>query len=79
METIESWNRAKKPLGTPEMVRLLQSASQSTEHSIIMRVKGNSSQDVEIDVANGNILPSMLWDAPHQQWQTFSFPEAFVH
>jgi hypothetical protein len=76
METLESWIRGGKSLGTPEMVRLLQIASQSTEHSIIMRVKGNG-KEVEVDVANGHLLPSNLWDAPHQNWSTFSFNEAF--
>lgn len=76
MEMLEAWNRRQTPLGTPEMVRLLQTVSQATEHSIIMRVKGNS-KEVEIDVTNGNLLPSKLWDAPYEQWRSFKFTEAF--
>lgn len=83
METLDAWSRAEKPLGTPEMVRLLQSVTHWTEHAIIFRVKGENGGDVhkgrgvEVDVANGHHLPWKMWDAPHQVWHTIPFLEAF--
>lgn len=76
VETLEAWNRAKLPLGTPEMVRMMQTVNQNTEHSVIVRVKGGS-KEVEFDVANSHLLPARLWDAPYQNWTTITFSEAF--
>eukprot|EP01127_Copromyxa_protea_P007046 TRINITY_DN1697_c1_g1_i1.p1 TRINITY_DN1697_c1_g1~~TRINITY_DN1697_c1_g1_i1.p1 ORF type:complete len:482 (-),score=94.07 TRINITY_DN1697_c1_g1_i1:74-1519(-) len=75
MDTLEAWLRAGQPLGTPEMVRLLQTVTQATEHSIMMRVKGDGG--VEVEVSNGHLQPSKLWDAPYQPWRSFPFAEAF--
>lgn len=82
METLEAWHRADKALGTPEMLRLVQTVAQNTEHSVMMRIRGGQDPsgklDIEMDVANSHLLPSRLWDAPYQPWQTVHFSEAFL-
>jgi hypothetical protein len=73
MNTLAAWARQKKPLGTEEMRRLLQSVAQgTTEHSVIFRAN-----EMTLDVAVDD-LKSDLWDAPYQRWVTFSFEELFA-
>ncbi|HSW30076.1 MAG TPA: hypothetical protein VLH75_11385 [Longimicrobiales bacterium] len=72
MNTLEAWLRQKKPLGTEEMRRLLQSVAHgTTEHSVIFRAN-----DMTLDVAVDD-LETDLWDAPYQPWVTFTFEELF--
>ena len=73
MNTLGAWARQKKPLGTEDMRRLLQSVAQgTTEHSVIFRAN-----DMTLDVAVDD-LKTDLWDAPYQRWVTFSFEELFA-
>jgi hypothetical protein len=72
MNTLEAWTRQKKPLGTAEMRRLLQSTAHgTTEYSVIFRAN-----DMSIDVAVDD-LATDLWDAPYQEWVTFDFEDLF--
>jgi hypothetical protein len=72
MNTVEAWMRQKKPLGTEEMRRLLQTVAHgTTEHSVIFRAN-----EMTLDVAVDD-LAADLWDAPYQRWVTFSFEELF--
>jgi len=72
MNALEAWARQKKPLGTAEMRRLLQTVAHgTTEHSVIFRAN-----EMTLDVAVDD-LESDLWDAPYQSWVTFSFEELF--
>jgi hypothetical protein len=72
MNTLEAWTRARKPLGTAEMQRLLQSVAHgTTEYSVIFRAN-----DMSIDVAVDD-LAADLWDAPYQSWVTYRFDELF--
>jgi len=71
--TLEAWIRQKKPLGTEEMRRLLQTVAHgTTEHSVIFRAN-----EMTLDVAVDD-LATDLWDAPYQRWVTFSFDELFA-
>lgn len=76
METFEAWDRAEKKMGTPEMVRLVQTVAQNTEHVVILRIRGGSTE-IEMDVANSHILPHRLWDAPFQNYDTVLFRNCF--
>ncbi len=72
MNTLEAWLRQRKPLGTEEMCRLLQTVAHgTTEHSVIFRAN-----DMTLDVAVDD-LETDLWDAPYQPWATFTFEELF--
>ncbi|MHB1192245.1 MAG: DUF2141 domain-containing protein [Longimicrobiales bacterium] len=72
MNTLEAWLRQKKPLGTEDMRRLLQTVAHgTTEHSVIFRAN-----DMTLDVAVDD-LETDLWDAPYQPWVTFTFEELF--
>jgi len=72
MKTLEAWTRQGKPLGTEEMVRLLQSVAHgTTEYSVIFRAN-----EMTLDVAVDDLAPD-LWDAPYQEWVTFRFQELF--
>ena len=72
MNTVEAWLRQKKPLGTEDMRRLLQTVAHgTTEHSVIFRAN-----DMTLDVAVDD-LETDLWDAPYQAWVTFTFEELF--
>ncbi len=72
MNTLEAWLRQKKPLGTEDMRRLLQTVAHgTTEHSVIFRAN-----DMTLDVALDD-LETDLWDAPYQPWATFTFEELF--
>lgn len=73
MNTLEAWLRQKKPLGTEEMRRLLQTVAHgTTEHSVIFRAN-----EMTLDVAVDD-LATDLWDAPYQPWVRFSFAELFA-
>jgi len=70
--TLESWERQGKALGTKEMRRLLQSVAHgTTEYSVIFRPN-----EMTVDVAVDD-LATDLWDAPYQEWVTFRFDELF--
>jgi hypothetical protein len=70
--TLDAWARQKKPVGTEEMRRLLQSVAHgTTEYSVIFRAN-----EMTLDVAVDD-LATDLWDAPYQRWSTFSFDELF--
>ena len=73
MHTLEAWSRQRKPLGTPEMRRLLQSVAHgTTEYSVIFRAN-----EMSVDVAVDD-LAADLWDAPYQRWITYEFEEFFA-
>jgi hypothetical protein len=72
MNTLDAWARQKKPVGTEEMRRLLQSVAHgTTEYSVIFRAN-----EMTLDVAVDD-LATDLWDAPYQRWATFRFEELF--
>jgi len=59
--TLEAWAREGKPMGTPEMKRLLQTVAHgTTEYAVIFRAN-----EMSIDVAVDD-LATELWDAPYQ-------------
>ncbi|MBL7073805.1 hypothetical protein ISS37_01015 [candidate division KSB1 bacterium] len=68
----EAWARTNKPVGTKEVINLLQSVAHgTTEHSIIFRPN-----EMTFDVANDD-LKFDKWDAPFLKWTTFHFDEIF--
>ena len=70
--TLDAWARQKKPVGTEEMRRLLQSVAHgTTEYAVIFRAN-----EMTLDVAVDD-LATDLWDAPYQEWATFGFEELF--
>ena len=73
MNTLEAWSRQRKPLGTAEMRRLLQSVAHgTTEYSVIFRAN-----EMSLDVAVDD-LATDVWDAPYQRWVTYAFKELFA-
>ncbi len=69
---IEAWMRTGKPIGTKEVIELLQTVAQgTTEHSIICR-PNDMTFDVVVDDLKFN-----RWDAPYLKWTTFCFNELF--
>ncbi|MCA8956896.1 MAG: hypothetical protein KDC87_12535, partial [Planctomycetes bacterium] len=69
---LETWTRQRRPIGTTEMLRLLQSACHgTTEHSVIFRANQKT-----IDLAIDDLKADM-WDAPYLAWQRFAFAELF--
>lgn len=73
MNTLEAWTRGRKPLGTAEMQRLLQSVAHgTTEYSVIFRAN-----EMSVDVAVDDLAADM-WDAPYQNWVSFHFTELFA-
>jgi hypothetical protein len=73
MNTLEAWRRQRKPLGTAEMRRLLQSVAHgATEYSVIFRAN-----EMSLDVAVDD-LAADLWDAPYHPWVTYEFEELFA-
>jgi hypothetical protein len=73
MNTLEAWTRQRKPLGTTEMRRLLQSVAHgTTEYSVIFRAN-----EMSLDVAVDD-LAADLWDAPYQSWVTYELEELFA-
>ena len=74
MHLVESFNRKGQKIGTPEMVRLLQTVSHgTTEHAIIFRPN-----QMTLDIAVDDLAADM-WDAPYQKFETFRFEEFFAH
>jgi len=70
---VQAWADTLHPVGTAEVVRLLQAVSHgTTEHAIIMRPDAR-----EIDVAVASAAAGG-WHAPYLRWQTFRFDEFFA-
>ena len=69
---VEAWTRRQRPIGTPEMVRLLQTVAHgTTEHSIVFRANQRT-----IAIAVDDLAPD-LWDAPFHGFKTFAFADFF--
>jgi len=69
---INFWNTYQKPIGTAEMVRLLQLTSHATtEHAVVTRPG-----ELSFDIALAD-MGRTGWHAPYLSWRTFAFADVF--